>query len=170
MALFLNYVWHWSKQNKVAIAAVYLIFLVPIVTLNIWKNAYLFAEMKKSGGYARWSTAIYELSDYLKDNKINNPVTFGFGLKHNLIFLSDFEVMPIQLDERCDFETVEKEYRLLSMKQEPIYYLKRDSEDYWRNYNFFMTLAKKEGKSESLEKVFLNNTDRGVYWLYKIVN
>lgn len=169
LALFLDYVWRWTKQKRIVLNILYSVFLVPILVFNVWMNVHFNIEMKENGGYRRWSTAVYELASYLQDKRIYTPVTFGFGLKHNIAFLSNCDIIPIQLDENCSLEYVKEEYRRLSLRKEPIFFLTKNSEDYMPNLNLFMRLVVRDGKKKTLDKVFLNRAGKSVYWLYKII-
>jgi sulfur carrier protein ThiS len=168
MALFLDYIWQWSRQKKILLTTIYSIFLVPVLLFNIWMNIYFNIEMKKNGGYRRWSTAIYELADYL-DRKNIQPLTFGCGLKENIAFLTNERIVPAIYDElKITREGLIKEYKRLYQKKEPIFYLTKMSEESQLFLNLFMKLAAENGKEKILEKIFFNRAGHPVYWLYKI--
>ena len=95
---------------------------------------------------------------------------FGWGLYHNVAFLSRYQVIPNQLNENYALEHVEKKYRRYSLKNEPIFFLTmgKESEDYMPNLNKFMKLAEDDGRKKELHKVFYNRAGDPVYWLFKI--
>ncbi|MBL7196722.1 MAG: glycosyltransferase family 39 protein [Candidatus Omnitrophica bacterium] len=167
MALFLDCIWMKLKNKKIAFGMLSL-FLLPILVFHIWMNIHFHKEMIRNGGYRRWSATIYELSNYLKEEKIHSPVTFGWGLGHNIIFLSKYSVIPNQLDENYSLEYVNEEYHRLSSARESIFFLTKNSKDYMPNLNLFMSLAKRDGMNKKLYKVFYNRAGEPVYWLYKI--
>ncbi len=168
LALFLDYIWQSAGQHKKFIAAVYPVFLIPVLTFHILMNIHFHQAMRENGGYRRWSTAIYELADYLDKNKIQ-PVTFGWGLKENLAFLTDQRVVPIQFDEfNFSQAALIKEYDRLAVKKEPFFYLTMMAEENTSFLELFMNLAAEDGKNKVLEKIFFNQAGDQVYWLYKI--
>lgn len=168
IALFLEYMRPILKNRTIVLPIMYSVFLIPLLVFNIWMNIYFYTQMRKNGGYGRWSTSIYELSQYMTDKKIYSPVTFGFGLQENIVLLSGYRVIPYRYDEYCPSESVIKGYRNLSFKKEPIFLLIKGSEDYIPNLDLFMSLAERDGKSKVLDKIFLNKAGEPVYWLYKI--
>lgn len=170
IALFLDYIWQWAEYKKVLLITTYSIFLVPLLSYNIWSNVYYNIEMKKSGGYRRWSTAIYELADYLQKNKISSPITFGWGLRENLIFITHNEITPLVYENfASDLSgSIADAYKQLSLKNKPIFYLTMEAGENIPYRDLFMQLAKEDGKGITLEKVFLNRAGHSVYWLYKI--
>lgn len=167
MALFLNYIWQWARHKKIILISVYSIFLIPVFLFNIWMNIYFGSEMKASGGYRRWSTASYELKDYLDKQKIR-PIMFGVGLKETIAFLTNERVVPLILYSKLSLSDLAKEYKLLSFKKEPIFYLTMHSEEYLPNVSLFMKLAQDDGKKIVQERIFLNRAGDPIYWLYKI--
>jgi hypothetical protein len=167
MALFFNYIWLKLKSKKIAIC-ILSVFLIPFLVFNIWMNLFFHKQMKSNGGSGRWSTAIYQLSTYLKNEKIYSPVTFDCGLRENIIFLTKYRVIPNQIYKNYSLEYVQREYQRLSFKKEPIFFLTKNSEDWIPNLNLFMELAKKDGRNKEIYKVFYNRAGESVYWLYKI--
>lgn len=167
MALFIDYIWTKSRDKRVTFG-LFSFFLMPFLTFHIAENIRFHKEMERNGGCRRWSSAIYELSDYLREKEISSPVTFGFGLCHNIAFLSKYKAIPNQLDENYSLEDIEKEYRRQSLKNEPIFFLTKGSEDCMPNLNLFIKLAEKDGKNKKLYKIFYNRAGEPVYWLYKI--
>lgn len=168
IALFLEYMRPVLKNRTTALPIMYSVFLIPFLVFNIWMNIYFYAQMKKNGGYGRWSTTIYELSQYMNDKKIYSPVTFGFGLQENIVMLSGYRVIPQRFDEYSSSESVIKGYHKLSLTNEPIFLLVKGSEEYIPNFDLFISLAEGDGKSKALNKIFLNKAGEPVYWLYKI--
>lgn len=169
MALFLDYIWQWIRRKKMPSIAIYSIFLIPVFLFNIWMNIYFNIEMEKNGGYRRWSTAIYELADYLDKEKIQ-PITFGWGLKENIAFITHEEIVPIIFEEfNSDLSgAIIDEYKLLSLKKKPIFYLSMKSEENILYRDLFMKFATEDGKKLTLVKVFFNHAGDPVYWLYKV--
>lgn len=167
MALFLDYIWQWSRHKKILLTITYSIFLIPVLLFNIWMNIYFSTEMKKSGGYRRWSTASYELADYL-DKKNIRPIMFGMGLRETIIFLTSQRVDPLILYSKLSPSELTEEYKVLSSKGKPIFYLTMNSEEYSPHVNLFMNLVQNDGKKIVQEKLFFNRAGDPVYWLYKI--
>lgn len=169
LALFLDYIWQRLKFKKLAVSLIYFIFLFPVLLFNIWMNIYFLTEMKKVGGYGRWSTAIYELADYLDKNNMR-PITFGFGFTESISFITKGKIVPIQYDGLSD-EQLTEEYWRLSSADEPFYYLAMESvqsEENLSNLDLFMTLVKKDGRECREDKLFFNNAGKPVYCIYKI--
>ncbi|MBL7131193.1 MAG: glycosyltransferase family 39 protein, partial [Candidatus Omnitrophica bacterium] len=167
VALSIDYIWMKSKDERMAFGVASLL-LAPFLVFHVATNIHFHKEMKRNGGYRRCSTAIYGLTDYLIEKGIYSPVTFGWGLHHNIAFLSKYKVVPNQLDENYSLEYIEREYRRLSLKNEPIFFLTKGSEDCMPNLNLFMRLAEKDGRNKEPHKVFYNHAGEPVYWLYKI--
>lgn len=168
MALFLDYTWQWARYPKIFLITIYSVFLIPVFLFNIWMNIHFRDEMKRNGGYKRWSTAVYGLAAYL-DNKNIRPVTFGWGLKENIAFLTDKRVVPIQYDgSDISREELIRQYQQLSLKKEPIFYLTMMSEENAAYLNLFLNLAMEDNRKKVLEKVFFNQAGDQVYRLYRI--
>lgn len=123
MAIFLGYILEKAEQRKLVFVKLFGWFLITAALLfNIWMNIYFNIQMKRTGGYGRWSTAIVELTDYLKKNKITSPVMFGYGLHTNLIFLSGNEVVP-QIYDKFYPKPIIPEYKRLFSEKKPIFFL-----------------------------------------------
>lgn len=170
LALFLDYIWQRFRNKKPFLIAVYSIFLIPLLLFNIWLNIYFNNEMKKNGGYRRWSTTVYELADYLQKNNILSPITFGWGLKENIAFITHQEVVPLIYDEAySDLSgSVVDKYKQLSLENKPIFYLTMGFEENIPKRDLFMKLARESGKKIMLVRKFFNRKGDSVYWLYKI--
>lgn len=167
IALSMDYIWARLRNKKIALGTIFTL-LLPFLVFNISKNMHFYKEMKKNGGYGRWSTAIYELSFYLEKEKIFSPVTFGFGLKENIAFLTGYGVKPVQLEENRSVDEVKEAYSRLSSGGAPVFFLTKNTEDYKPNLDFFMGLAARGGKDKEIYKIFYNRAGAPVYWLYRI--
>ncbi len=55
--------------------------------------------MKRTKGLGVWSTAIYDLVDYLQENKISNPICFFQEPAISIKFLSHDKVQYVLLGE-----------------------------------------------------------------------
>lgn len=123
VAIFLDYIWSMSEQRKIFFVRIFGWFLITSILLfNIWMNIYFNMQMKRTGGYGRWSTAINELADYLEKNNITAPVMFGYGLHSNLIFLTGKKVDPI-IYEKLYPQPIAFAYEQLFSSTEQIFYL-----------------------------------------------
>jgi 4-amino-4-deoxy-L-arabinose transferase-like glycosyltransferase len=168
MALFLDYIWQWNKYKKAILTMACSIFLIPVLLFNIWVNVYFNTEMKKNGGYRRWSTAVYELANYL-DKKNIQPVMFGWGMAENIVFLSHERIVPVVYTEaNFILERFAKERKSLSLKRKPIFYLTMISEENQLLRDLFMKLAEENRENKTSERIFFNLAGDPVYWLYKI--
>ena len=199
MAIFLCYLWDIAWQFKKTLIKVFVGFLLSFTILfNIFMNLYYNIQMQRTGGFGRWSTAINELVDYLKENNITAPVMFDYDLHSNLIFATDNKVVPIIYDKFYP-KSVALAYNELISSNRKIFYLtitpeesereellrnesyrvqdKKFSNDYLAMFSadknsyykdLFMQFAKESGRKVQLEKVFLNRAGVPVYWLYKI--
>ncbi len=199
IALFLSYIWRRAEQRKIILVRIIGWFLIiSILLFNIWMNIYFNVQMKKDGGYGHWSTAIYELVDYLQENNITAPVMFGYGLHSNLMFLTGNKVMPVIYDKFFP-QPIIPAYKQLFSDNEQIFYLtltpdEEELEDFFANENMsgkdkstlekffkqlsgdqskfhrdlFMKCIQESGRKKGLEKIFTNNVGLPVYWLYRI--
>jgi hypothetical protein len=173
IALFLDYIWQWARHRKIILITAFSIFLIPVLLFNIWIHIYFNIEMNKNGGYYDWSTAIYELKDYLQERKILSPLIIGGGIEENLIFITEEKVMPFAYDPHdplaYDFKNLTKNYKYLSTRKESIFYLvTNETERSSYLLNSFMKLVQDDGKKCIEEKVFFNRAGDPIYWLYKI--
>jgi len=199
LAIFLIYIWQRAEQSKIILMKLFVGFSISfIIFFNIVTNIYFNIQMKKIGGYGRWSTAIGELADYLQKNNITSPIMFDYDLHSNLLFLSDNRVSPVIYDKFYPEPLIAAYKKLFSANRE-IFYLsitpeKIEMEEIiasgsWRmgdlkrkkefprlflegpnkyHKDLFMNFIKKSGKKKELKKVFFNNAAHPVYWLYRI--
>lgn len=153
IALFLSYIWRKDEQRKIVFIRIFGWFLIiSILLFNIWMNIYFNVQMKKTGGYGRWSTAIYELADYLQENNITTPVMFGYGLHSNLMFLTDNKVTPIIYDKFFP-QPIISAYKQLFSDNEQLFYLTLTPDD--DELEDFFASENLSGKDPGLGKVAL---------------
>lgn len=167
LALFLGDIWRRGEQRKIVFVKIFAWFLITSILLfNIWMNICFNIQMKKTGGYGRWSTAIYELVSYLQKNNITSPVMFGYGLHSNLMFLTDNKVRPIIYDKFYP-QSIIYAYKQLFSNNEQIFYLtftpgEKESDDFLMSAHWVEKGAGLE--KESFKKFFMNfSGDESIY-------
>jgi 4-amino-4-deoxy-L-arabinose transferase-like glycosyltransferase len=123
LALFLVYLGRGIKRKSKVFGKVFLWGLIlPVVSLNIYMNIYFNLEMKRTGGYGRWSTAVSELVEYLQRKNIVSPVMFGYALHANLIFLTDNKIAP-EIYDKFHAPLNRSVYAELFSSKSPVFYL-----------------------------------------------
>ncbi len=138
-----------------------------LILVNAHTNLHFRSEMVRTGGYGRWSVAVEELAGYLAERRIPAPVTFGFALRENVAFLTRRAVVPIVCEAESE-QSLAEAYRLQAAKG-PVHLIYAGSEYESRErMKRLIVVARRDGRKESVEKVFYNRAGDAVYWLYRL--
>ena len=169
MALFLCWLSYLFSKKKIILYPIYCVFLASIL-FNVRLNVNYHLDMRKTGCFETWTTAVYDLADYLRENKISNLLTFHWGMQHNVAFLTDCDVMPVPMlgsQEEC--LSVYNRF----LVNNDIFYIARGPFDLSPKereelFSRLGKIAKGYNKELVLNKIFYNRSGVPVYYLYKV--
>jgi hypothetical protein len=72
--------------KRIALGAAYSLLLL-VIGINMRVLEYYYREVNRTGGRDLWSSAIYDLADWIKRTEPTSIVALNFGLSRNLYFL-----------------------------------------------------------------------------------
>ena len=137
---------HWlasrsGRGAKASAAAGLLLASSVLADLFVLKS--FFAYLRTTRGEDRFSSAVYDLSDWLKRENVPKVVSLTWGLNHNLTYLSGgrLRVLPAWMPNR-DYSTTDPDLRL----SRPIYLVQ-----YVRNERFCLSDFDLARKSDYLD-------------------
>ena len=64
---------------------------------DLWVNEQHHATLARTGGTGRFSDAIYKLADWLKNNRIEQPIALDWGIEKNVRVLTADRVRPVEI-------------------------------------------------------------------------
>jgi len=167
MALFFCYLNSIFVKKKFVLSIIYIVFLASVF-FNVRMILTYHQEMRRTGGNGKWSTAIYELADYLYENDISTPHAIDWGFHDNIAFLTNSKVIPVKLYKRHCWPPEE-----LNMAYKKAYLSKREmsyiiAEQPVEKISFLKDIIKDYDKTIELIRIFYNRISEPIYYLYKI--
>lgn len=73
------------------------LLLFGVFAGDLGATVHYHAELARTGGYGRFSDAIYALADHLDQNGLSAPAALDWGLEKNLLILTNGRVEPVEI-------------------------------------------------------------------------
>jgi len=86
-------VWLWGKR----LGMLALTLPLALFVLDARVTFAYHADLARTGGPGRFSSAIYEFANYLDQNNLRTPAALDWGLEKNTFVLTDGRVQPIEI-------------------------------------------------------------------------
>jgi hypothetical protein len=145
-----------------------------IVSANVVITTKYHIILKKTGGTEYLSSKMYDVADYLKENKMNNLLYFDTHFKHNLLFFSEG---LIEGENICDFMNAECGKEILIKLNEGIlnkhsYYLISNAQWIFLPwiYNILAGFLVKTNQTVVYNKIFYDYKGEPLYYLLELQN
>jgi 4-amino-4-deoxy-L-arabinose transferase-like glycosyltransferase len=97
-----------SRYPNVALYLAGTSIFILLVIGNLNASITYFRGLNRTGGYGRFSDAIYDLADFLIDNRISRPITVDWGFTSNTLVLTEGKVKPVDIFWHTGEDFVEK--------------------------------------------------------------
>jgi hypothetical protein len=126
--------------------------------------------LQRSGGTGRFSSAIYELAEYLEDNHITSPLAVDWGFKNNIQILTKGAVNPVEIFQYSwnpNKEFSREVSRRLSDPNNP-YLFYAEEFAIFKRYDTFERIVREANKAIQLERTFYQRDGTPVYYLYRV--
>ena len=95
VALMFMDVFLYFKKKFIIIPLLILLISLSLFELRTFVNSHIF--LKDTGGTGNFSDAIYELNDWLLENRYLRPRLIGWGFNHGLFFLSQGKIIAREI-------------------------------------------------------------------------
>ena len=178
VAAFALFVVQWLQERwrSVSASATAAAFLVPVLLLgplaarDLLVDARYHQALARTGGYSGFSSAIYSLADYLEQHRMDRPYALDWGLKYNVMILTDGRVQPLEIygstyEAGPDFENA---LRAALATPSPVFISHTEEGSAFPRLDDFKRIASESGKTVTLAQVFKQLDGKPVYYLFTV--
>ena len=149
---------------------------VPAVALLIYAGLDLRADiryhdaLRETGGLTAFSDAIYGLADYLDENGYNQPYALDWGVRPNVMILTEGRVEPIEIfGQSLEPEAAFEESLDGALATEnPIFISQTEVSSAFPRLDRFREIVEARGGEVVLEQVFPQRDGVPAYYLFRV--
>ena len=149
---------------------------IPIVAILIYAALDLRADvryhdaLRETGGLTAFSDAIYGLADYLDENGYNQPYALDWGVRPNVMILTDGRVEPIEIFGQSLEPGAAFEHSLdgALAAENPIFISQTEVSSAFPRLDRFREIVEARGGQVVLERVFPQRNGVPAYYLFRI--
>ena len=142
------------------------IFLLLVIG-NLSADITYLRGLNRTGGYGRFSDAIYDLADFLINNKISRPITVDWGFTSNTLILTEGKVKPIDIFWHGGEDFVEKCKEHFQIPHN-VYIFYAPEFRVIDHFDAFKGVAEDLGKRVILERTFRQRDGKPAIELYSV--
>jgi len=155
---------HFKRLKLIVLAIVLFFILFMVNELNALKG--YFNHMEESGGKQYYSAAIYDLTEYLVNNKISSVVLSHYGPRNSIKLVSGGLIQEKGCDSVKDWGTFIREKNVfIFYSKEPM-----DCTDKFSNLGNFLINAERLDLDEHEIRRFYERDGSPVYSVYTVID
>lgn len=154
---------------------IFFILFSLIIFSNILIVFQYYDTLKKTGGIGRMSDAIYDLAEYLEQNRIRYPLAVDWGFTSTIRLITKDQVIPLEIfvppdrgkDELKIFQKICYEK---FKNPNNIYIFPVSAYAQFKRFDAFKKIAEEMNKKVVLEKIFYQRNGEPIYLLYRVLD
>lgn len=169
IALFLEALYR-ALASKMFASALIAVVVLALVTQDLRVDFLYHQALQTSGGLGRFSDAIYELAEYLEENRITSPMAVDWGFKNNIQILTQGAVNPVEIFQYSWNPGDEFSREVPKYLKDPhnLYLFHAEEFASFKRYDAFERIVREANKVIQLERTFYQRDGTLVYYLYRV--